>query len=175
MIAFDLNKTIEILERTPIVVDKMLTGLSVEWVMNNEGENTWSPFDITGHLIEGEKKDWIPRIEIILSDKEDKKFAPFDPYAHLNINHGRSLDDLLSEFKKIRIENIETLKLKKITEKDLARTGIHPEFGIVTLKQHLSTWAAHDLAHISQIARVMAKQYKTAIGPWTKYLSIMNK
>ena len=171
---FNLVKTIEILECTPAVLKKMLANLSDEWVTNNEGKDTWSPFDVVGHLIHGEKTDWVPRMEIILSAKANKKFVPFDRFAQLK-SKKKSLAQLLKEFKQIRKENIKILKSKKLSKSDLKKTGIHPEFGKVTLQQLLATWAAHDLAHIGQISRVMAKQYKGAVGPWTMYLPIMNK
>ncbi|HXB11100.1 MAG TPA: DinB family protein, partial [Bacteroidia bacterium] len=172
---FNLNKTIEVLECTPSVLKKLLSGLSDAWVLNNEGKDTWSPFDVVGHLIHGEKTDWIPRMEIILSAKSNKKFVPFDRFAQLKNSKNKKLNHLLKEFKQLRKENIKILKSKKLTKKDLDKTGIHPEFGRVTLEQLLATWAAHDLAHIGQISRVMAKQYKSAVGPWAKYLPVMNK
>ncbi len=171
---FNLNKTIEVLECTPAVLKKLLSELSDEWILNNEGKDTWCPFDVVGHLIHGEKTDWIPRMEIILSDKSNKKFVPFDRFAQLK-SKKKSLAHLLKEFKQLRKENIKILKSKKLSKNDLKKTGIHPEFGKVTLEQLLATWAAHDLAHIGQISRVMAKQYKSAVGPWAKYLPVMNK
>jgi hypothetical protein len=172
---FDLNKTIEILERTPLVIEKMLSGLSDGWVMNNEGKDTWSPFDVVGHLIHAEKTNWIQRMDVILSGKSNRKFPTFDRFAQLKANKGKDLKQLCAEFKKLRKKNIQGLKSKKLTRKDLDKTGIHPEFGKVTLQQLIATWAIHDLTHITQIVRVMAKQYKKAIGPWGKYLSVVNK
>jgi len=172
---FNLNKSIEILERTPVVLEGMLKDLSDEWVMNNEGKNTWSPFDVVGHLIHGEKTDWIPRMEIILSDKSNKKFVPFDRFAQLRDSKGKKLAQLLKEFKALRSKNLKILKSKKLTKKDLNKTGIHPEFGKVTLEELLATWVTHDLTHLGQIVRVMAKQYKKATGPWSEYLPLLNK
>jgi hypothetical protein len=172
---FDLNKSIEILERTPAAVTAMLQGLSRDWLFNNEGANTWSPYDIIGHLIEGEKTDWIPRMRIILSDDYEKRFVPFDRFAQLNNDKNKPIDDLLYEFAKLRKINIEELREANLNEEKLNKTGIHPEFGEVTLRQLLATWVAHDLNHIHQISRVMAKQYKEEIGPWTKYISVVNK
>jgi len=172
---FEVSNAIEILEQTPYVVEKLLSGLSPGWVTNNEGKETWSPYDVVGHLIHGEKTDWIPRMEIILSIHPDKKFQPFDRFAQFKDSEGKDLRELLDEFKTLRAENIRILKEKKLSEIDLMRTGIHPDFGSVTLKQLLSTWVVHDLEHIAQIARVMSKQYKEEVGPWTKYLPILNK
>lgn len=170
---FNLNKSIEILERTPSVVETMLKGISEEWVQTNEGPDTWSPYDIVGHYIHGEKTDWIPRLELILSDDPNKKFEPFDRFAQSRDSKGKSLQQLMDEFKAIRQENIIKLKSKNLTEKDFTRTGVHPKFGEVTIAQLLSTWVAHDLNHIAQISRVMAKQYKAEVGPWTEYLRIL--
>jgi hypothetical protein len=172
---FSLNNTIEILERTPSVIETLLTGLPEELVMNNEGKDTWSPFDVIGHLINGEKELWIVRMEIILSDKKDKTFVAFDRFSQLNENKGKMIIQLLDEFKDLRKKNIEILRSKRISDIDLDKNGIHPELGIVTLRQLLAMWPAHDLTHLTQIARTMAKQHKELIGPWAKYLSIMNK
>ncbi len=170
---FKLVSAIEVLERTPVVVDEMLKNLSPDWVMNNEGPDTWSPYDVVGHLIHGEKTDWVPRIEIILSDIGDKKFEPFDRFAQFNESKGKSLQQLLDEFKELRKNGLEIVKSKELKEQDLDKKGIHPEFGLVTLRQLLSTWVVHDLGHIVQIARVMAKQYKAETGPWRAYISIL--
>lgn len=168
-----LKKSIEILERTPDVLNTLLKDISSEWTLNNEGGDTWSVYDIIGHLIYGEKTDWIPRAEIILSENNDKKFEPYDRFAQFKESKGKSLQQLLDEFVKLRNKNIEQLLSKRLTVKDLEKTGIHPAFGEVTLSQLLATWAVHDLNHISQIARVMAKQYKAAVGPWVEYLGIL--
>ncbi len=170
---FTLEKSIEILQRTPGVLSAMLQGISNEWTSNNEGGDTWSVYDIVGHLIYGEKTDWIPRAEIILSEEEDKTFEPYDRFAQFKESKGKSLQQLLEEFEKLRSKNIEQLLSKSLTTKDLEKTGIHPAFGEVTLTQLLATWAVHDLNHISQIARVMAKQYEAAVGPWREYLGIL--
>jgi|ERR1019366_2885570 hypothetical protein len=172
---FDLNKSIEILERTPGVVTALLQGLSSEWLFNNEGEDTWSPYDIIGHIIEGEKTDWIPRMRIILSDNDDKRFVPFNRFAQLNNDKNKPIDALLHEFTEWRKNNILELREANLNEEKLNKKGIHPEFGEVTLRQLLATWVAHDLNHIFQICRVMARQYKEEIGPWTKYISVVNK
>lgn len=172
---FSLEKSIEILERTPFVMDSLLRDHSDEWTKNNEGPGTWSPFDIVGHLIHGEKTDWIQRMEIILSDQLDKTFEPFDMHAHFRESEGKSLQELLDEFKSLRRQNIQNLKSKKLTNSDLDKEGIHPEFGKVTLKEMLSTWVVHDLNHIVQISRVIAKQYQREVGPWKKYLGILKR
>ena len=171
---YKVTEAIEVLERTPKVLEQLLGGLSDKWTINNEGPDTWSPYDIVGHLIHGEKTDWITRANIILSDG-DKKFTPYDRFAQFTESKGKSLQQLLTKFKELRQQNISILLSKKLTDADLNKTGIHPEFGSVTLKQLLSTWVAHDLTHISQIVRVMAKQYKAEVGPWTAYLSVLNK
>jgi len=170
---FTIEKSIEILERTPAVLNTLLQGISAEWTSNNEGEETWSVYDIIGHFIHGEKTDWIPRAEIILSDKPDKAFVPFDRFAQFKESKGKSLQLLLDEFTMLRIQNIETLCRANLTINDLDKTGIHPAFGDVTLRQLLATWTAHDLNHIAQIARVMAKQYKEETGPWVAYIKAL--
>jgi hypothetical protein len=170
---FSLLSSISVLERTPFVLEQLLKDLPNEWIQNNEGEKTWSPYEVVGHLIHGEKTDWIPRMEIMLSDKQDKRFVPFDRFAMLN-TVPKTLAELLEEFKSLRKKGLEILVSKNLSENDLLKTGIHPEFGNVTLKQLLSTWVAHDLGHINQISRVMAKQYKQEAGPWVKYLRVLN-
>jgi len=172
---FEISKATEILERTPAVIEALLNGLSGEWTSNSEGNGTWSPYDVLGHLIHGEKTDWIPRVKIILSEQNDKRFVTFDRFAQFTDSKNKSLRQLLDEFKWRRAENVSFLRRLNLSESDLQKTGIHPEFGVVTLKQHLSAWAVHDLAHIAQISRVMAKQYKEEVGPWIDYLSILNK
>lgn len=171
---FDLDKSIEILERTPAVVTEMLQGLSKEWIFNSEGENTWSPYDVIGHYIVGEKTDWIPRMRIILSENADKHFIPFDRFAQLSNDKNKPIESLLKEFSEWRRKNILELKAANLDEEKLNKKGIHPEFGEVTLRELLATWVTHDLNHIYQISRVMAKQYKEEIGPWPKYISIVN-
>lgn len=172
---FNLNNCIEILSRTPAVLDSLLGGLSDEWIHNNEGEATWSPFDIVGHLIHGDKTDWIPRMKVILSDGPDKKFDPFDRFAQFEASKGKNIRQLLDEFKALRKENIGILKSKNLDAQDLSKTGIHPEFGEVRLEQLLATWTAHDLSHLAQITRVMARQYTREVGPWKHYLPILSR
>jgi hypothetical protein len=170
---FSLENSIEILERTPGVLGSHLNGLSDDWLKNNEGESTWSPYEIVGHLISGEKTDWLARIRIILSNSEKRGFEPFARFAHLNEDPNKPISDLIVEFRELRKQNLQTVKSLNITKHDLKRTGIHPAFGEVTLQQLISTWVAHDLGHIAQISRVMAKQYKEEVGPWIEYLRIL--
>ena len=171
---YEVNQAIEILQKTPAAIEALLTGLSSEWIAANEGHETWSPYDVVGHLIHGEKTDWIPRMKIILSANSNKKFVPFNRFAMFEVRNG-SLQQLIAEFKSLREKNLAELRNANLTEDDLQKTGIHPEFGTVTLKQHLSSWVVHDLGHIAQIARVMAKQYRDEVGPWKKYLTILSK
>ena len=172
---FELKKAVLILQRTPAVIRNLLIDLPSDWISENEGENTWSPYDIVGHLIHGEKTDWIVRAEIILSINPNRLFEPFDRFAQFENSQGKSLDQLLDEFEQLRIENLRRLSAMNLSGKNLASEGIHPEFGAVTLKQLLSTWVVHDLGHIAQIARVMAKQYKTEVGPWLEYIGILKR
>lgn len=170
---YNIKDAVSILGRTPILLRAMLEGLPEEWLNNNEGEDTWSPYDVVGHLVHGERTDWIGRMNIILSDAEDKTFKPFDRFAQFEDSKGKTITILLNEFAELREQNLNTLQEKDITEEDFGRTGIHPAFGEVKLSQLLSTWVVHDLSHIAQISRVMAKQYKEAVGPWQEYLSIL--
>lgn len=171
---FNLSKSVEILERTPVLLETMLDELSEEWIKTNEGPETWSPFDVLGHLIHGEKTDWVPRMEIILSHQADQPFETFDRLAQFNESKGKTFQQLLVDFKNLRKQNVDSLKSKNLTAADLNKTGMHPELGKVTLAQLLATWTVHDLNHISQIARVMANQYKAEVGPWHEYLGILN-
>ncbi len=169
---FQPDHAIEVLERTPGVLRSMLAGLSGPWVENNYGPDTFSPFDVVGHLILGEREDWIKRTEIILVHGQDKPFEPFDRYAMYEESKGKSLGELLDTFEALRKENVATLKTMQITPDKLALTGTHPELGSVTLEQLLATWVAHDLNHIHQIAKCMAWQYKDALGPWKEFLGV---
>ena len=172
---FNLSKSLEILSRTPVVLKSLLENLSEDWTKNNEGGDSWSPYDIVGHLIHGEKTDWISRAKIILSAGGNKKFVPYDRFAQFEESKGKSLKELLNEFSLLREESIKILKSFDIDDKKLVLEGIHPKFGNVTLKQLLSTWVIHDLTHIAQISRVMAKQYKSEIGPWVEYFRVMKE
>ena len=170
---FDFDKSIILLQATPLILKSWLAQLPLDWILSNEGEDTWSPFDVVGHLIQGEKTDWIPRTEIILSEGEGKEFEPFDRFAMFNDSKGKTIHDLLSEFEDLRRQNIEVLRSLHITETDFNKTGLHPDLGVVTLRQLISTWVAHDLDHLGQIAGIMARQYKNEVGPWRKYLGIL--
>jgi hypothetical protein len=172
---FDLDHAKEILTRTPGVLRAMLAGLSDDWVRNNEGPDTWSPYDVVGHLIHGERTDWLTRAELILQHGKAKPFTSFDRFAQFRESEGKSLAELLDEFEIVRRENLVRLDGWHLGDDQLALEGTHPTFGAVTLRQLLSTWAAHDLAHIGQIARVMAKQYTDAVGPWRVYLPILDR
>lgn len=172
---FNLKEAIEVLERTPQTLEVFLTGLSDDWLQCNEGKGTWNVFEVIGHLIEGEKHDWIPRLEIILQEGERKPFPPFDRNAHLNDQSGRSIEQKLQEFKTIRTQNIAKLKVLIESEWQLELTGTHPAFGPVKVRELLSTWAVHDLTHIAQIVRVMSERYRTDVGPWHEYLGILKK
>ncbi|MGE0561098.1 MAG: DinB family protein [Flavobacteriales bacterium] len=171
---YNLSEAINILERTPQLLSVYLKDLPENWVMNNEGENTWSPFDVMGHLVHGEKTDWMARINIILSNQENKTFEPFDRFAQHEDSKGKTINHLLDEFKVLRTQNLATLKSLNIQPTDYQKEGIHPALGTVTLEQLLSVWVAHDLGHIAQISRVMAKQYKNNVGPWKAYLRVVN-
>jgi len=170
---FDINKSIQILSKTPQILEVLLSDISDDWVYNNEGEDTWSPYDVLGHLIHGEKTDWITRAKIILSDTENKTFESFDRFAQMEDKAKNSMADRLQEFKQLRAENLETLKALELDELKLIQKGIHPELGEVKLVELLSCWTVHDLGHFAQISRVMAKQYKTEVGPWIQYLTIL--
>lgn len=170
---FNLTESIQILGKTPLVVSNLLKDLPDAWIKTNEGGDTWSPYDIVGHLIHGEKTDWIPRTLIILGEAASKTFEPFDRFAQFKNSKGKSLDELLNEFSQLRNENLQKLKALNIDEKALMKTGVHPEFGSVTLQQLLAAWVVHDLGHIYQITRVMAKNYKIEAGPWPKYLRVL--
>jgi DinB superfamily len=170
---FSLEKSLEILERTPKVLSHLLSGLSDEWAMKNEGGETWSPFDVVGHLIHGEKTDWIPRMNHILELGTSKPFVPFDRFAQFQESNGKTLSQLLEEFTQMRQDNLRTLINVKLDEAALNKQGIHPALGVVTLRQLLSCWTVHDLSHIAQVSRVMAKQYSLEVGPWIAYLGVL--
>ncbi|WP_249727232.1 DinB family protein [Bacillus paralicheniformis] len=170
---FQLEEAIEILERTPQTLSQLLTGLSSPWISCNEGEDTWNAFDVVGHLIEGEKNNWLPRIKLTVTEGATEPFPPFDRFSQLNQNDGKTMEQLLNEFADIRRANLKTLQQIIDPETDFEQTGMHPEFGIVKLREQISTWVAHDLTHISQIARVLAKRYQDDVGPWRAYLRIL--
>lgn len=165
----------EILIRTPATLNSLLRNLPDELTSANEGPETWSPFDVVGHLIHAEEADWIPRARIILDEGETGTFKPFDRFAMFEKSRGKSLSELLDSFEMLRKENLMSLEQMNLTPQMLQKRGTHPEFGLVTLSQLLSTWAVHDFGHIGQIVRVMAKQYGAAVGPWQAYLPILTR
>ncbi|MBX2828177.1 MAG: DinB family protein [Flavobacteriaceae bacterium] len=171
---YHLNEAISVLERTPQVLISLLSGLSQNWTHTNEGGDSWSPYDVIGHLVHGEKTDWMPRLEIVLSDGPNKTFTPYDRFAQFEMSKGKTLNELLLEFDTLRKANLNTLRSKNLSEDDLLKQANHPELGQVALKEMLAAWVVHDLGHIAQISRVMAKQYKDEVGPWPKYLTILN-
>ena len=172
---FNMKEAVEVLERTPQTLENFLSGLSEEWLNCNEGEGTWNGSEVIEHLIEGEKNNWIPRLEFILQEGERKPFPPFDRYSQLNERSDRSIEQKLLEFKLLRTQNISKLNVLIKPELHLELTGSHPAFGVVKLRELLSTWVVHDLTHISQIVRVMAERYRADVGPWTEYLGILKK
>jgi hypothetical protein len=169
----NLQHTISLLARTPATLDALLRDLPEEWTMRNEGGNTFNAFDVLGHLIHGERTDWMPRAKRILEFGESRAFDRFDRRAQQRESQGKSLAALLDEFARARAKNLAELRVLNLTEQDLNRRGLHPELGTVTLSQLLATWAAHDLTHLHQISRIMAHQYRGAVGPWTAYLGVM--
>lgn len=169
----NLQHTISLLARTPAALDALLRDLPEEWTLRNEGGNTFSAFEVLGHLIHGERTDWMPRAKRILEFGESRAFTPFDRRAQERESQGKSLPELLDEFARLRSENLAELRALNLTEQDLNRRGLHPALGAVTLSQLLATWAAHDLTHLHQISRIMAHQYREAVGPWSAYLGVM--
>jgi len=170
---YRIDKALEILEQTPKTIHSFLENVSDDWLFCDEGENTWSPFDILGHLIHGEKTDWIPRLKIVLSNSENKTFPVFDRFAQFEASKGKTVQQLFREFSELRQENLSYLKSLNLSEAQLLQQGAHPELGLVTAKELLACWVTHDLGHIAQIARVMAKQYKKEVGPWIAYIPIL--
>jgi uncharacterized damage-inducible protein DinB len=170
---YNLNEALSILERTPAVLDAFLRDLPEAWTSANEGPDTWSAYDILGHLIHGERTDWIPRIRRVLDEGESRAFEPFDRFAQQRESVGKSASDLLDEFAAARRANLEAFRGLGLKETDLDRRGLHPSLGAVTMRNLLATWVAHDLGHIAQISRVMAKRYTEDIGPWIAYLPVV--
>ncbi len=170
---FELRTALPVLTRTPAVLDALLRNLPSDWVSRNEGPDTWSPYDVVGHLIHGERTDWMPRAEHLLRHGEAIPFPVFDRFAQLEASSGQGLPALLDTFAELRVESLRRLEALNLTAADLDRPGRHPEFGRVTLAQHLATWVAHDLDHVVQVARVMGRQYTEAVGPWRNYLRII--
>jgi DinB superfamily len=171
---FSLDEAVEVLTRTPAILDAMLRGLPDIWARCNEGKDTWSAFDIVGHLIAGERTDWMPRIQTLLEHGEAQPFDPFDRFAQENASQGKSLEQLLDDFARLRRENLAALHTLHLRPEDFTRSGRHPALGTVTLSQLLATWAVHDLTHLHQLSRVMAHQYREAVGPWSAYLGVLH-
>lgn len=173
MAEHDLQQTIALLRRTPATLDALLRDLPASWTRRNEGEGTWSPYDVIGHLIHGERTDWIVRTRIILEHGESRPFDRFDRWAQQRESEGKSLPQLLDEFARLRAENLDTLGSLNLLPEDLKKRGRHPVLGVVTLSQLLASWPAHDLTHLHQISRIMAHQYRAAVGPWTVFMGVM--
>lgn len=171
---YNLETSYEILERTPRVLRSLLQGLDDNWILNNEGLDTFSPYDVVGHLLHGEKTDWAVRIRRILEEGTSQPFDPYNRFAQYEESKGKDLLQLMNEFEQLRYENLEWLKSLKLSEADFDKKGMHPSLGEVTLKNLLATWVVHDLTHIAQITRVMAKQYKEEMGPWTEFFRILS-
>jgi hypothetical protein len=176
---FDLAEVCAVLAHTPETLNALLRGLPETWVLTNEGrgkdgKDSWSAFDIVGHLIVGERTDWMPRVRIILQNGEARAFDPFDRFAQSRESEGKSLEQLLDEFARLRSENLAALHALNLQPGDLARRGKHPALGVVTLSELLATWAVHDLTHLHQLSRVMAHQYRGAVGPWSAYLGVLH-
>nr|WP_106781748.1 DinB family protein [Lysinibacillus timonensis] len=172
---FNLKEAIEVLERTPKTLEYFLSGLSEGWLHCNEGKGTWNAIEVIEHLIEGEKNNWIPRLEFILQEGCNKPFPPFDRYAHLKDKPQESFDQKLQIFKSIRMQNISKLMSHIESDLHLEKEGSHPAFGTVKIRELLATWVVHDLTHVAQIVRVMAERYRDDVGPWTEYLGILKK
>jgi hypothetical protein len=169
----NLQHTISLLSRTPAALNALLRDLPEAWTHQNEGENTWSAFDVVGHLIHAERTDWMPRARMILQFGDTQKFEPFDRLAQVRESQGKSLGQLLDEFARLRSENLAELRALHLKPDDFARRGRHPALGVVTLSELLATWAAHDLTHLHQISRIMVYQYREAVGPWRAYLGVL--
>jgi hypothetical protein len=172
--AHDLNQTIRLLSRTPAALNALLRDLPEEWTLRNEGEGTWTVFDVVGHLVHADHTDWMPRVKTILEFGEEKSFEPFDRLGQREECAGKSLAALLDEFLLVRAKRLDELQALNLREEDLSKRGLHPSLGVVTLSELLATWAAHDMTHLHQIARVMAHQYREDVGPWSTYLGVLH-
>jgi hypothetical protein len=170
----NLSATISLLARIPAALNALLRELPELWARRNEGENTWSAFDVVAHLIHAERTDWIPRAKIILQFGEARAFDPFDRWGHVRESEGKSLAQLLDEFARVRAENLDELRTLNLRPEDLSRRGQHPSLGAVTLSELLATWAVHDLTHLHQVSRIMAHQYRETVGPWSAYLGVLH-
>ena len=171
---FNLAEAAAILARTPATLAEFLSGLPDIWVRRDEGNDTWSAFDILGHLIVGERTDWMPRIRILLENGEARAFDPFDRFAQFNESAGNSMEQLLTKFANLRRENLVALHALNLQSEDLAKRGRHPALGVVTLSELIAAWVVHDLTHVHQISRVMAHQYRDAVGPWSAFLGVLH-
>jgi len=170
---FNLPEAIAFLTRTPATLNALLRGLPNIWVRGNEGEDTWSAFDIVGHLVFGERSDWMPRVRILLENGEARPFDPFDRLGQMRASQDKSLEQLLDDFAFLRKENLAALEAMNLQPGDLSRRGTHPALGVVTLSELLATWAVHDLTHLHQLSRTMAHQYRNEVGPWSAYLGVL--
>lgn len=172
---FSLTDALPVLRSTPRLLRVWLGDLPESWTQRNEGPDTWSAYDVVGHLIHGERTDWIPRLELILEQGKARPFTPFDRFAQFRDSQGKTLQQLLDTFAELRAANLTRLESLALQPSDYGRPGMHPALGPVTLGQLLATWVAHDLNHVSQIARVMGKQYREAVGPWLEYLPLLGQ
>jgi hypothetical protein len=170
----NLQHTISLLTRTPSALNALLRDLPETWTLQNEGENTWSAFDVVGHLVYAERSNWMPRVRTILQFGETQPFERFDRLGQVRESQGKSLAQLLDKFTRLRSENLDELRAMNLRQEDLARRGQHPSLGVVTLSELLATWAAHDLTHLHQVSRVMAHQYQQVVGPWSAYLGVLH-
>ena len=172
---FRLEDAISILSRTPAAVDTLVRGLPEPWLHANEGPETWSPFDVVGHLVAGERTDWVPRLRMILEHGDQRAFEPFNRVAMFEESKGKSIAELLDTFATLRAQNLETVRALQLEPKDMTRPGKHPSLGSVTLEQLLATWVTHDMTHLAQISRVIAKQFTDEVGPWREYIGVLNR
>jgi hypothetical protein len=170
---FELESAMDVLRRTPATLRVLLDGVAEPWARGTEGADTFSPFDVVGHLIDGEETDWIPRARIILARGPDPRFEPYDRFRHRGRNVGRSLESLLAEFAKLRAANLELLRSWRLSDAELDLPGNHPALGRVTLRHLLASWVVHDLGHVAQVSRVMAKQYRDEVGPWVPFMPVL--
>jgi hypothetical protein len=168
-----LPEIMPLLERTPAALNALLRDMPAIWTLRNEGTDTWTAFDVVGHLVHGEHADWMPRVRMILQSGESQTFVPFDRWAQERESRGKSLQQLLDEFASLRSANLADLRGLNLSAEQLHLRGNHPELGLVTLAQLLSTWVVHDLTHLHQLSRIMAYQYRDAVGPWSKYLGVL--
>ena len=169
----NLQHTIALLARTPSALNTLLRDLPEAWTLRNEGEGTWTTFDVIGHLIHCERTDWMTRAKMVLQSGESQTFAPLNREEHKQSGQSKSLEQLLDEFARLRSANLDELHNLNLQKEDLERRGRHPAFGVVTLSELLATWATHDLTHLHQISRIMAHQYREAVGPWSQYLGVL--